>query len=122
MQDLQVDQIIALHTAIIARDGGDNRIISEGNLYQLVFQANLIPETIPRAAAVFYSVIAYPAFREGNVRTAHELAARILAEGGYCIDNVHKPAIRHLADGILAFTTEPEDIEAWFVAHAQKQG
>jgi hypothetical protein len=121
MQDLQTDQIIALHSAIIARDGGDNRIISEGNLHQLVFQANLIPETIQRAAAVFYSLVAYPAFREGNIRTAQELAARILAEGGYCIDVGDNPAIRHLADGILAFTTEPEDIGAWYLAHARKQ-
>jgi hypothetical protein len=120
MQDLGVEQIIALHTTIIARDGGDSRLLSEGNLHQLVFRANLIPESVPRAAFAFYSLVAYPAFREGNETIARELAAGILAEGGYCMDRADELHIGHLAKGILSFTTEPEDIEAWLAVHIHK--
>jgi len=121
MQDLVVEQIIGLHTTIIARDGGDNRLLSEGNLHQLVFRANLITESVPRAAFAFYSLVAYPAFREGNETIAWDLAAGILAEGGYCIDQADEMQISHLAKGILSFTTELEDVDAWLTTHARNQ-
>ena len=121
MQDLLVDQIIASHAMIIAQDGGDSRLLSEGNLHQLVFRVNLIHETLPRAAFAFYSLVAYPAFREGNKKTAQELAVRILAEGGYEIDATDDNQIDHLAEGIISFSTELEDIEAWLAAHSHKQ-
>jgi prophage maintenance system killer protein len=121
MQDLLVDQIITLHKIIITRDGGDGRLLSEGNLHQLVFRANLIPGTLPRAAFVFYSLVAYPAFREGNKRTARELAGRILADEGYRIGQADETQICQLAEGILAFTKELQDIEAWLADHAHKR-
>jgi hypothetical protein len=121
MQDLAVDPVITLHGAIIARDGGDGRHLSEGNLHQLVFRANLIPEPIPRAAFVFYALIAYPAFREGNEAVARELAAQILEGGGYRWDTDDNGELAMLGEGILAFTVELEDAGAWFQAHARKQ-
>ena len=66
MQDLAVDQIIALHGEIIARDGGDGRLLSEGNLHQLVFRANLIPEPVPRAAFTFYCSYRIPGIPGGK--------------------------------------------------------
>lgn len=122
MQDLTVDRIIALHDAIIARDGGDGRILSEGNLHQLVFRVNLLLEIIPRAAFCFYSLVAYPAFREGNIQAAEELAIQLLAEGGYGIDLPERNGFIRLAEGINAFTTELEDVETWLFAHAKKAG
>lgn len=121
MQDLAVDQIIALHDAIIARDGGDGRLLFEGNLHQLTFRANMIPDPTERAAQVFYTLIAYPAFREGNDTVARELAARILREDGYCWNQDDNGELARLGEGILAFTVEPEAVEAWFRAHAGKQ-
>ena len=122
MQDLTVDRIIAVHAAVIARDGGDNRIISEANLHELVFRANLLPDPIPRAALTLFSLVAYPAFREGNERIAQELAVRILEEGGYGVSIGNRGELSRLAEGVTAFTVEPEDIEAWFAAHARKEG
>ena len=122
MHDLAVERIIAVHAAIIARDGGDSRIISEANLHQLVFRANLIPDPIPRAALLFYTLAAYPAFREGNKRTAQELAEEILAEGGYSLDTADEEPFARLAEGIAAFTVEPEDIDSYLAAHARKDG
>jgi prophage maintenance system killer protein len=121
MQDLLVDQIITIHEAIIARDGGDGRLLSEGNLYQVVFQANLMADTIPRAAFTLYYFAAYPAFREGNRRVARELAAQILASGGYDIDPADETQIDQMWEGVLSFTTELQDIETWLTTHARKQ-
>jgi prophage maintenance system killer protein len=121
MKDLVVDQIIAVHASVIARDGGDNRLLSEGNLHQLVFRANLISDTIPRAAFVLYSLVAYPAFREGNKRAAQELTIRILAEDGYTMDSADETQICRLGEGILAFTTELQDIEDWLKSHTRKR-
>jgi hypothetical protein len=121
MQDLSVDRIIATHGRIIARDGGDGRLLSEGNLHQLTFRANLIPSEVPRAAFAFYSLIAYPAFREGNEKTAQELAAGILIDGGYSIDPTDEEALVRLGKDILGFTAELEDAEAWYRSHTKKR-
>jgi prophage maintenance system killer protein len=121
MQDLLVDQIIGLHTAIIARDGGDGRLLSEGNLHQLTFRANRIPDPVRRAAFCFYSLIAYPAFREGNETMARELAVSVLRDGGYNLDPTCNGTLDQLADGITGFTVELEDTEGWFQARGRKE-
>ena len=121
MNDLQPERIIAIHHELVAPAGGDLRIISEANLYQLVFQANLVGDTISRAAFVFYTLIAYPAFREGNRVTAAKLAERILAEDNYSMDPADREEFSRLEAGINAVTAEPEDIEAWFRAHERQQ-
>ncbi|NMB78886.1 MAG: hypothetical protein GYA23_07295 [Methanomicrobiales archaeon] len=120
MQDLSVDRIIALHDTIIRRDGGDRRVLTEANLHQVVFQANLFSEVIPRAAFCFYALIAYPAFRQGNCRTAKALAEDVLSDNGYSFDSTGSEALTSLARGILDFSVEPEEIEAWMAAHAEK--
>jgi prophage maintenance system killer protein len=121
MPEISVDQVITLHAAIIAKEGGDRRILSEGNLYQMVFRANLIPDTLSRAAFILYSLAAYPAFREGNKPVAWELAIQVLADGGYSIDPSDSAHLDRMVEGILSFTTEIEDIEAWMSAHARKR-
>ena len=84
----------------------------------MVFQANLIPLCVPRAAFVFYSLCAYPAFREGNTGTALAVTERVLFSGGYRITG-KKAGIMALAEGVLAFTTEPEEIEQWLCDNVQ---
>lgn len=121
MQDLTVDMVIALHAAIIARDGGDGRIISEANLHELVFRANLIPGLVDRASLALWSLVAYPAFREGNFRTAQKLAFEILAQEGYRIPGEDAAGLEHLIRGIDTFVVEPEDITAWLSTHARKE-
>jgi prophage maintenance system killer protein len=112
MEDLTVGQIVAIHDKTLADPKGDCRVLSEANLHQLVFRANLIPECVPRAAFVFYSLCAYPAFLEGNSGTALAVTEQVLSTGGYRIPE-KKTGLLALAEGILAFTTEPEEIERW---------
>jgi len=70
MVDLTVDEIIAIHSHLIAEKGGDSRVLSEAGLHQTVFQVNLPGDIFHKAAFVFFSFCAYPPFREGNVQTA----------------------------------------------------
>jgi prophage maintenance system killer protein len=113
MEDLSVEEIEAVHHRIMMAERGDCRILSEANLHQMVFRANLIPDCVPRAAFIFYSLCAYPAFREGNTETALAMTEQVLKSGGYRITG-EKTRIVALTEGILAFTTEPEEIEQWF--------
>jgi prophage maintenance system killer protein len=119
MQDLSLETIIALHAGIMAECGGDTRVLSEGNLHQLVFRANLMDDPRERAAFVFWSLCAFPAFREGNRRTARRLAETILSSGG---DQPDLPCeeLRRLVQGIDAFTVEIDDVEQFLRVHSRK--
>jgi len=119
MQDLTVEQVKAIHNRVMVEEKGDCRVLSEANLHQMVFHANLIPDCVPRAAFIFYSLCAYPAFREGNSAAALAATEQVLATGGYRITG-EMAGIMVLAEGILAFTTEPEEIEQWLYNYVQE--
>lgn len=110
MQKISVEMIVGIHEGILNADGGDQRIISEGNLYQMVFRANQIEDPIDRAALVFWSLCAYPAFREGNRRTAYRTACDLLAAEGYRGD-LPCPEMYALTKGIDAFEVDMDDVE-----------
>ncbi|HEX3001992.1 MAG TPA: hypothetical protein VHN82_06455 [Methanoregula sp.] len=114
MQDLSLEYIIAFHRKILSEnEQADLRIISEGNLHQLVFRVTMTDDPFSRAALAFWSLCAYPAFREGNRRTAHRLAEEILMSAG-CRVKLPCPDVRVLVKGIDDFTIEPEDVEQVF--------
>ena len=119
MQNLTVEQVKAIHNRVMVEEKGDCRVLSEANLHQMVFHANLIPDCVPRAAFIFYSLCAYPAFREGNSAAALAATEQVLATGGYRITG-EMAGIMVLAEGILAFTTEPEEIEQWLYNNVQE--
>jgi prophage maintenance system killer protein len=120
MDELTVEQILTLHTRIMAGEGGDARLLSEPNLHQLVFRANLVPDVFRRAAIVLFSLCAYPAFRDGNKRTAHALAGHILAQEQYLLapDDTR---VAGLLAGVASYTVEPEDIELWLRTNIKKE-
>jgi hypothetical protein len=119
MEDLTVGQVVEIHSRIMAGGGGGCRVLSEANIHQMVFQANLIPECVPRAAFVFYSLCAYPAFREGNCPSALALTEQVLTSGGFRLCG-EKAGILALAEAIPAFTAEPEDVEQWLCDNIQE--
>lgn len=119
MEDLTIEQVEAIHTRVMGEIKGDCRVLSEANLHQLVFHANLIPDYIPRAAFVFYFLCAFPAFREGNSGTALAVTEQVLLSGGYRISG-DKAGIMALAAGIVAFTREPQEIEQWLCNNTQE--
>ena len=119
MDDLTVEQVIAFHKQVMKADGGDDRLLSEASLHQMVFSANRIEDVYQRAALVFFCLVAYPAFREGNYRTARLVAEMILNQNGCTLKEGDSDMIP-LAQGITSFTLEQADIEEWLRSHYQK--
>jgi death-on-curing family protein len=119
MDDLTVEEIIAFHNEVMMTDGGDTRLLSEATLYQMVFSVNRIEGVYERAALAFFTLVAYPAFREGNGRTAGLVAERILSANGYTLEE-NDDEITTLVQGIASFTVEQEDVEAWLRSRYKK--
>ena len=117
MDEFTVSTIIWIHDAILAQDGGDDCIICEGILNEVVFQANLRKDRIQQAATVFWSLCAYPAFREGNKRTAYRLAEAILSSDDHPV-SLPCEEMQALVRGITAYTVEIEDVERVLERHA----
>lgn len=118
MDMLTVEQVIAVHTQVMKTDGGDDRLLSEANLHQMVFSVNRIEDIHKRAAHAFFSLVAYPAFRDGNSRTARLVAEMILLKNGYTLQD-NDADMTALVPGIVSFTVEQEDVEEWLRSHAQ---
>jgi len=119
MEDLTVELVEAIHSRVMGGVKGDCRVLSEANLHQVVFHANLIPDCMPRAAFIFYFLCAYPAFREGNSGTALAVTERVLLSGGYRITG-KKAGIMALAAGVDVFAIEPQEIEQWLCNNIQE--
>lgn len=119
LDNITLDEIIGLHATLLANDGEDLRIISEGNLHQLVFRINAQEDLVDKAATAFWSLCAYPAFREGNRRTACHLAEIILG-GGSMRKKLPCEEMRVLAKGIDSFTIEIEDVVQVLRSHFER--
>ncbi len=119
MDDLTVDQVTAFHAQVMNSDGGDDRLFSETGLHQMVFSANRIEGIFPRAAFAFFSLVAYPVYREGNSRTALLVAEMILSRNGFTLEDSNAD-MAPLVQGIASFTLEQADIEEWLHTHYKK--
>ena len=119
MDDLTVEQVIAFHKQVMKTYGGDDRLLSEANLHQIVFSVNRIESVQKRAALAFFSLVAYPAFRDGNSCTAVLVAEMILFNNGYTLEG-GDDEMTTLVQGILSFTVEQEDVEEWLRSHYKK--
>jgi death-on-curing family protein len=119
MDDLTVEQVIAFHKQVMENEGGDDRLLSEAGLHQMVFSVNRIEDVYPRAALAFFTLVAYPAFREGNSRTAQLVAEMILILNGYTLKDGDAD-MTALVQGIASFTFEQADIEEWLHSHYKK--
>ena len=120
MYVLTVEQVITFHKQVMETDGGDDRLLSEANLHQIVFSVNRIESVFKRAAQAFFSLCAYPAFRDGNNRTARLVAEMILFKNGYKLED-NDADMTALVQGILSFTVEQEDVEEWLRSHYKKK-
>ncbi|MHB8165122.1 MAG: type II toxin-antitoxin system death-on-curing family toxin [Methanoregula sp.] len=120
MENITVEQIIFFHERVMKADGGDSRLLSEANIHQVVFLANRTEGMCQRAALAFFSLCAYPAFREGNSRTAWLVAEMILSDNGYTLE-AGDDEMAELVQGIASFTVEQADVEAWLRSHSKKR-
>ena len=120
MDDLTVEEIIAFHEQVMKTDGRDARLLSEASLHQMVFSANRTEDVHHRAALAFFTLCAYPAFRDGNKRTALLLARTILIRNGYLLEQ-EGDGMAGLMQGIASFTVEEADVEEWLHSHSHKK-
>jgi len=118
MSDLTVDDIIAIHSSIAAREGADSRMISEAVLHQVTVQVNLSADPFKKAAIILFSFSAYPPFREGNRETSVCLVKQIIENEGYWIDP-ERENLTGLVQGVESCSLETEDLEDWLRTHAQ---
>lgn len=116
MDDLTVEQVIAFHEQVMQTEGGDNRLLSEANLHQMIFLANRTEDVYQKAALAFFILVAYPAFREGNDSTAKFVVEKILSDNGYIPDDSNH-SMTDLVQGIASFLIEQADIEEWLHLH-----
>jgi death-on-curing family protein len=121
MDVLTVKQVIAFHAQVIQTYGGDDRLLSEASLHQMVFLTNRIEDFHKRAAFAFFSLVAYPAFRYGNDRTARLVAEMILSNNGYKLED-DDAGMATIVQGIALFTVEQADVEEWLRSHVKKTG
>jgi death-on-curing family protein len=106
---------------VMRTDGGDARLLSEAGLHQMVFSVNRIDDIHCRAAQAFFTLIAYPAFRDGNSRTAQRVADWILNDNGYTPED-RDIEMTGLVQGIADFTVEVADIKEWLRSHYIEKG
>ncbi|MGB7788397.1 Fic family protein [Methanoregula sp.] len=119
MDDLTIDDIIGIHSRLIAQVGGDARVLSEAGLHQIVFHVNLSADVFHKAAFVLFSFSAYPPFREGNVQTALCIIKKILDAEDYRIEFGDKE-LADLVKGVESFSLDIEDLEDQIRKYAQK--
>ena len=119
MNNLTVDQIFEVHQSIMERSDGDQRLLSEANLHQMVFRVNGIHDPLRKAATAVFLLVAYPPFLDGNKRTAKEILEIILAQNGYNL-LYDDDSIRNLIQGVVTFTVEEDDIERWLLNRTRK--
>ena len=119
MDDLTVEQVIAFHEQVMKTNGGDSRLLSEANIHQMVFLANRTGDVHQRTALAFFSLVAYPAFRDGNSPTARLVAEMLLNNNGYMLED-NDDEMTGLVQGIASFTVEQSDIEEWLRSHSTK--
>jgi len=119
MDYLTVEQVLAFHEQVMKTDGGDDRLLSEASLHQIVFLANRIESVHQRVALAFFSLCAYPVFRDGNSRTARLVAEMVLNANGYVLEEGDNE-MTNLVQGIASFTVEQADVEEWLHSPSKK--
>lgn len=120
MNELTVDGIIEIHTNVLSA-GEDDRILSETNLHQLVFLIAREDDPVLRASLGAFYPVAYPPFREGNVRTACRMTRGILEADGYRLEGEERDLFA-LLQGVKDLNADIEDVRNWIEGNISKYG
>ena len=93
MRYLSLQEIISLHTLLIAQSGGSSGLRDRGALESAVAQPeasfggeDLYPDLASKAAALGHSIIQNHPFVDGNKRVGHAAMEVFLLLNGYEID------------------------------------
>ena len=120
---LTVDEIIALHTKLIARTGGSDGLRDMGLLESAVYSAQnsfggveIYPSIIEKAARLLYALVSNHAFVDGNKRIGVFVMLMTLRLNGITLQYTQSELI-HLGLSAADGTAKYEDIVTWIGTH-----
>lgn len=120
---LTVDEIIELHTKLIAKTGGSDGLRDIGLLESAVYSAQssfgdeeLYPTVSQKAARLMYALVSNHAFVDGNKRIGVFVMLTTLRLNGITL-HYSQPELIHLGLSTASGTTKYEDILSWIHNH-----
>ena len=120
---LTVDEIIELHTKLIAKTGGSDGLRDIGLLESAVYSAQssfgdeeLYPTVSQKAARLMYALVSNHAFVDGNKRIGVFVMLITLRLNGITL-HYSQPELIHLGLSTASGTTKYEDILSWIHNH-----
>ena len=120
---LTVDEIIELHTKLIAKTGGSDGLRDIGLLESAVYSAQssfgdeeLYPTVSQKAARLMYALVSNHAFVDGNKRIGVFVMLTTLRLNGITL-RYSQPELIHLGLSTASGTTKYEDILSWIHNH-----
>ncbi len=120
---LTVDEIIILHSKLIARTGGSDGLRDMGLLESAVYSAQnsfggveIYPSIIEKAARLLYALVSNHAFVDGNKRIGVFVMLMTLRLNGITLQYTQSELI-HLGLSAADGTAKYEDIITWIETH-----
>lgn len=120
---LTVDEIVELHTKLIARTGGSHGLRDLGLLESAVYSAQssfgdeeLYPTIPEKAARLMYALVSNHAFVDGNKRIGVLVMLMILKLNGISLHYTQTELI-NLGLSAAAGNIKYEDILTWILKH-----
>lgn len=113
-----IDEVIAVHTRLIAAFGGSLGITDRGALEAALARPQS-SDLIQEAAALWESLSQNHPFIDGNKRAAVTVTAAFLKVNGYRLEFDHRRAFAFLMNLYETGRMRFPEIEAWLRQHAE---
>ena len=123
IETLNLEDVLMLHTELIANSGGSSGVRDENGLQSAIAQPmmtfggqDLYPTLAEKAAAMGFSLIANHPFVDGNKRIGHKAVETFLMLNDYEID-AEVDEQERVVLAVAAGAMEREDWTNWVQAH-----
>ena len=123
---ITLEDLVFIHSAAIARNGGASGIRDAGSLEAVVSRPyasfsgqEMFPGPFAKAAALMESIIQRHPFVDGNKRTGAASAVYLLRTLGYRLTGVTNTDLVDLVLSLASRRMSVEELAAWFEDHAK---
>lgn len=127
IQYLSLEQVLAVHAALIKRYGGSQGVLNQGLLESAVFrpQASAFgreahPTLLEKCAVLEYSIIQNHPFVDGNKRTGFAAVHLMLLINGYDLNSTAEEEIA-MAENIASGKMHEPEIVLWLKQHSKRR-
>lgn len=124
-----LEDIVFIHSSVIARYGGASGIRDAGSLqaatakpYTSFGGREMFAGPFAKAAALMESIVQRHPFVDGNKRTGTASAVYLLLVNGYRLVGVTNAQLVDLALSVAAHQLSVEELGAWFQDHSAPAG